>query len=318
MRVFVTGIGGFIGSAISRRLLESGCEVGGLDNFRTGLHENVSPDVEFYEADIRDINALSKVPLKSFDAILHLAGQSSGEISHDDPDYDLETNARGTLNVLRVARDCGVRRILNASSMGVYGEVTPDACPLTEESPLNPLSFYGVSKLAAEKYCNYFVSQGIDITSFRMFNVYGPGQNLSNQKQGMVSIYLSYLLANEPIVVKGSLERFRDFIYIDDVVDAWVRAISDRRTFNRVFNLCTGQKTTVGKLIQSMTAAFETSFDNVRVSCGTAGDQSGLYGSRERLSSAIGWFPGVQVEEGIRRTLGVYRTKAKVTRRERG
>jgi UDP-glucose 4-epimerase len=133
--------------------------------------------------------------------------------------------------------------------MGVYGQVFEKQCPVPEDMSLKPLSFYGVTKLAAENYCNYFAAKGMKITSFRMFNVYGPGQNLDNMKQGMVSIYLKFIIDDRPIIVKGSKDRFRDFIYIDDVVEAWTKAIETDNTYGKVYNLGTGVRTTVSELL---------------------------------------------------------------------
>lgn len=307
MKVFITGIAGFIGSSIAKKLIARGHVVAGLDNLKTGLSCNLPHEADFFDADVRVGEDLRRIPIGEYDVIMHLAGQSSGELSHEDPCYDLDTNAKGTLNVLSVAHEAGVKRILNASSMGVYGQVTFDECPINESAQLNPLSFYGVSKLAGEKYCNYFISKGMNITSFRMFNVYGPGQNLDNTKQGMVSIYLSYILAGQPVVVRGSLDRFRDFVYISDVVDFWISAIELKATYGKVYNLGTGVKTTVLELVSTMLDTAGVSRDMLRVEDGTTADQSGIFGAVDSLKSDFGRAPRVMMADGIRQMWSSYR-----------
>lgn len=295
----VTGGAGFIGSAIGRKLLNRGDKVVVIDNLKTGMPQNVPPGAEFIHADIRNRDALSALNRFHYDAVLHLAAQSSGEISHDDPDYDLDSNARGTLNLLQWSQEKGIRRFLNASSMGVYGQVTEKQCPVKEAVFLQPLSFYGVSKLAAECYCNYFMAKGMSITSFRMFNVYGPGQNLGNMKQGMVSIYLKFMLDGQPIIVKGSKDRFRDFIYVDDVVEAWVRAIDAPATYGKVFNLGTGKKTTVVQLLTAMKEAFGRPEYPIEYAANTPGDQFGIFADIAAIEQDLGWKPATSLQLGL-------------------
>ena len=185
----------------------------------TGFAHNVPAEAEFFEFDISEYGSFERLSSFKFDAVLHLAAQSSGEISYDNPSYDVLSNTLGTLNALRFAETNGCKRFIYASSMSIYGDVDDE--PIAVNRCPKPKSYYGITKLSGEHYLKAFASK-MDTTSFRMFNVYGPGQNMQNLKQGMVSIYLAYLMNDEPITVKGDKNRFRDFIYIDDVVDAWV------------------------------------------------------------------------------------------------
>ncbi len=297
----ITGGAGFIGSRIAAQLLNEGNEVLVIDNLRTGFEPNIPDGSDFVKIDIRDFTALSRLNGYHFDAVLHLAAQSSGEISHDDPDYDLDTNARGTLNVLRWSYERGIDRVLNASSMGVYGEVPESSCPVKEDMPLRPLSFYGVSKLAAENYCNYFMSKGMKITSFRMFNVYGPGQNLHNMKQGMVSIYMKYIIDNKPVTVKGNKDRFRDLIYIDDVAEAWIKAIDNTTMYNKSYNLGTGARTYVFQIVEALLKAFGKDLTTYPVHYvgSTPADQFGIYSDITKLRTDAGWEPKFSVDSGF-------------------
>lgn len=297
----VSGGGGFIGSHIARRLVERGDQVVVLDNLSTGQQENVPPGVLLVNTDISRPEGLRVIPEERFDACLHLAAQSSGEISHEEPGRDLNTNALGTLLLLEWCRRRGVRRFLYASSMGVYG--LTEQLPVRESQPRDPYSFYGISKQAAEQYVRYYSKQGMDTTIFRMFNVYGPSQNLANMKQGMVSIYLAFLTREEPILVRGSLNRFRDFIYIDDVVEAWVKALHDPATYGQVYNLASGRKILVRELIAELVQAWghDPQTYPILEAEGTPGDQFGIYADITSLSRAIGWQPRVPLSEGLRR-----------------
>ena len=299
----VTGGAGFIGSKIVRKLISQGHRVTIVDNLKTGVRENIAPEADFFEIGVENFEALELLPQRPYHAVLHLAAQASGEISHDDPIYDLESNAKGTLNLLRFAHSRGIKRFLNASSMGVYGQVPEIENPVSENRPPNPLSFYGVTKTAGEGYCTYFKSQGMKITSFRMFNVYGPGQNLDNMRQGMVSIYLAYILKNEPIVVKGSKNRFRDFIFVDDVVNAWMCAIDNPHTFDKNYNIATGKKTQVFQLIENLLTVFGKDPKTYPVQFGesTPGDQTGIFADISSYKKDGNWFPTIDLKEGLTR-----------------
>jgi UDP-glucose 4-epimerase len=223
-RYLVTGVAGFIGAAVARALLARGDTVVGLDNLSTGYRENVPQGVEFFEGDCQDARLYAEVlPQGAYDAIVHIAGQSSGEISFDDPVYDLRTNTESTLLLLRFALAHNCARFVYAGTMSVYG-VQPNE-PVTEEAPTFPQSFYGVGKLASEHYLRLYEQYGVRSTVLRLFNVYGEGQNMKNLRQGMVSIFMAMMVDDGHIHVKGNPNRYRDFVYIDDVVSAFLLAL---------------------------------------------------------------------------------------------
>lgn len=240
--ILLTGGAGFIGSHLAKALLADGYEVDIVDNLSTGRRENLPDTARFLELDLRHSSAVSQLPCRDYMAILHLAGQSSGEKSFEDPLYDLDANARSTLLLAHWALKQGISVFLYASSMGVYGQVNTH--PVSESTVPQPISYYGASKYSAEQILQVATRQGLRTCSFRMFNVYGLGQNLANMKQGMVSIYLAFLLRQKPLIVKGSLERVRDFVYIDDVLAAWKLALE--KPVSGVFNLGSGQATKEG------------------------------------------------------------------------
>ena len=294
----ITGVAGFIGSALARSLVAQGHHVLGIDNLITGNRSNIPVSCEFIEGDIADKSVLALFVGKEINAILHLAAQSSGEISFEKPEYDVMTNTLGTLNLLNFAVDNNIKRFLYASTMSIYGDVDDRA--ICEEQSKTPKSYYGITKLAAEHYVRVF-SDRLNTTSFRLFNVYGPGQNMSNLKQGMVSIYLAYFMRNEPVVVKGSKERYRDLTYIDDVVDAWIASIDNPSTYGKIYNLATGKKTTVEALLQELKSAWGVVEYPIEYQEGTPGDQFGIYADISRLQSDLKWEPKVTLHEGVQR-----------------
>lgn len=292
--VLITGVAGFIGSRVARRFVAEGYEVVGVDDLSGGRRENVPGGVQFIEGDLVLDETIARIP-KGCEKILHLAGQSSGEISFDDPIADLHKNTVSTLNLIRYGIQNRSERIVYASSMSVYGTV--DDAPTGESHATRPLSCYGVGKRAAEGYLSVYLKQ-LPFVALRMFNVYGPGQDMSNLRQGMVSIYLAQALRTGKIEVKGSVERFRDFIYIDDVVEAWLRAATYSSALGQTLNVGTGVKTTIGQLLERVCALVPgSSFYGHGT---TPGDQNGIYAGTSALEQCLGLHSFIQLDVGLR------------------
>ena len=294
----VTGAAGFIGSWVARALLERGDKVTVIDNLSTGFKENIPAQADFFLSDCQDPKVYKKISGRRFDAILHIAGQSSGEISFDNPVYDLRSNTESTLHLLKFALQTGCKRFIYASTMSVYGLPNQDT-PVAEDAQLKPLSFYGVGKIASEHYLRIYEKFGIQPTSLRLFNVYGPGQNLSNLRQGMISIYLAQMIQNQRIVVKGSLERFRDFVYISDVVSAFLLTLDNPQTCGGIFNIATGRKTTVKELLGFLLDAHGKRVP-IETAEGTPGDTFGIYADISRFKNLTGFGPAVSLEKGLK------------------
>jgi UDP-glucose 4-epimerase len=295
--VLVSGVAGFIGAHVARRLHREGFRVIGVDDLSGGARASVPAEIEFIRADLASAAAVAALP-RGCRRVLHLAGQSSGEISFDDPGADLEKNTVSTLNLIRYGIDNACERFVYASSMSVYGEVAD--CPVSEQQRCAPLSCYGVGKLAAEHYLRVYAAH-LPAVALRMFNVYGPGQNLANLRQGMVSIYLAQALAGGRIEVKGSLERYRDFIYIDDVVEAWWRAATSLAAVGRSINVGTGVRTTVRALLDGICARIPGASYFVRGT--TPGDQSGIYADTRCLREYLGMHEFTGLADGLTRFL---------------
>lgn len=292
----VTGVGGFIGAAVAVRLLAAGHRVVGVDNLTTGYVENVPPGCDFFKADCQDATLYERLPALRYDAIMHIAGQSSGEISFDDPVYDLRTNAESTLHLLKFALKVGCSRMIYASTMSVYG-MQPDH-PVCEDAPCFPHSFYGVGKLASEHYLRLYEQYGVASTSLRLFNVYGPGQNMANLRQGMVSIFMAMMIADNRIHVKGAPDRYRDFVNINDVVDAFLLCLDNPDSRGGIFNIAGSGKVTVGQLIEKMVALHPHVVD-VKFEGSTAGDIPGIHADLAHAAKVLGYAPKVAIDDGL-------------------
>lgn len=306
-KILITGVAGFIGSHVARRFARDGFAVVGVDDLSGGKRANVPADIEFIEGDLARTDTIARLP-RDCEAILHLAGQSSGEISFDDPVADLEKNTVSTLNLIRFGIQTRAARLVYASSMSVYGSV-PDA-PIAERHTCAPLSCYGVGKLASEHYLRVYAKQ-LPFVAMRMFNVYGPGQDLRNLRQGMVSIYLAQALQGGRIEVKGSLERFRDFIFIDDVVEAWRRAATSDAALGKALNIGTGRKTTVGQILDRICAQVPGASHFTHG--GTPGDQSGIYADLTMLRNTLGIERFTSLDEGLPRFIDWARNSTQST-----
>lgn len=300
MKYLVTGAAGFIGAAVADKLVKAGNEVVTIDNLSTGNFEHIPDGVTFIEGSTYDKKIIDRLNGMEFDAIFHIAGQSSGEISFENPVYDMQTNCQSTLLLLDYARKTNCKKFIYASTMSVYGDQNPPEC--CESTDTTPKSFYAVGKIASEHYMRIYSEQyGLSCTALRLFNTYGVGQNMKNLKQGMASIYLAMAINDRKITVKGSKDRFRDFVYIDDVVDAFIRALSRENGYD-VFNVCTGRAVKVEDVINTIISSvpFEVAVEYVE---GTPGDQFGIFGCNEKTVKKLDWCPKTTFEDGMRKMI---------------
>jgi len=307
--VLVTGGAGFIGSGLSRRALASGARVVVADNLATGFRRNVPEGALFEELDVSDpIATRALFERHRFDIVLHLAAQVSNIISHKDPWLDFRTNVGGTINVLDGVVHHRIPRLMYASSMALYGK--PAASPVNEDCPLRPLSPYGVSKLAAEHMVHNTAARNdldfeLRVTSMRMFNVYGPGQSLENPYQGVASVFISNVLAGEPITLFGDGLQSRDFVYIDDVLDAWIAAVSEPRTKGLRINVGRGEESSINDLIDAVLNAFgyTRSTYSVLKKPELPGDQRSIRADTTLARDLLRWSARVGLSEGLKATI---------------
>lgn len=297
VKVLITGGAGFIGSKLSKRLIQLNYEVIIIDNLSTGIKKNIPKESRFIKGDLSIDNVYKKIP-NDIRYIFHFAAQSSGEISFEDPEYDLRCNVLSTLKILNWSKKNKIKRLIFSSSMNIYGNV--DDKKIDENYPANPISFYGIGKYSSEKYIKIYSELGVKSTILRFFNIYGPGQNLDNLKQGMISIYLSYILKNKVLKIKGSLNRFRDFVYIDDLLDACIKALKENNNLS-LYNVCSNRKITVKKLIKIIFQVMNIKNYKYYVEKGTPLDQFGIYGNNKKIYNDLKWKPKISLEEGIRK-----------------
>lgn len=297
--ILVTGGAGFIGSKLVENLLQKNQSIIVLDNLSTGKIENINSKSIFYRGDVADKEIIDLIFSKySISKVFHIAGQSSGEISFENPIYDLKSNTLSTLLLLEACKNYGCNSFIFASTMSIYGDSEKEF--VDEDTPPSPKSFYAIGKNASEQYMKIYSKFGIRCTALRLFNVYGPGQNMENMKQGMLSIYLSQAIHNKEIIVKGSGERFRDFVYIDDVVQAFIRSTELKHGFN-VYNISSGRKTFVKDLankISKLTGSIPINYTN-----GTPGDTFGIVGNSESFTKSTGWRAITDLDNGLKTML---------------
>jgi UDP-glucose 4-epimerase len=248
-RILVTGGAGFIGSHLVDRLVGEGFEVVVLDSLQRGRLENIKSHVgkrnfRFVKGDIRDFRLVNKLA-RNVDGVLHQAALVNIPQSIDNPTLVNEVNVDGTLGLLKACVDCGVKRFVYASSCAVYGEA--ENLPIREDSTLTPLSPYGVSKLAAESYVRVFCDVfGLETVCLRYFNVYGPRQ-ANNDYSGVITQFMNRLVCGSSLRVFGDGEQTRDFVHVQDVVEANVLALSEQ-VAGEIFNIGTGFATTINRL----------------------------------------------------------------------
>lgn len=300
MNVLVTGGAGFIGSHIVRGLLERGDRVRVLDNFSTGKRGSLDGlDVEIVEADLRDASRLTEA-CRGVETVFHQAAFVSVPQSMQEPLDCFDVNVTGTASLLEAARKHGVKRVVFASSAAVYGD--SDAYPLSEETPLRPLSPYAASKRVDEIYGQlYTASFGMEVVGLRYFNVYGPRQRPDSQYAAAVPIFIRRLLDNKPVTIFGDGGQTRDLIFVGDVVRANFAAAAHPSAPGGVFNICTGNETRILDLVEILQDLFPSA-PAPEFAAPRAGDIYRSIGSPQKAAETIGFRAEVSLTDGLART----------------
>jgi UDP-glucose 4-epimerase len=298
----VTGGAGFIGSNVVRALLERGDDVRVLDNFSTGSRTNLDGlDVEVVEGELRSYERVHNA-VRGVEVVFHLGALGSVPRSVQDPLTSSAVNVEGTLNVLLAARDEHVRRVVFSSSSSIYGSA--GALPRTEEMAPDPISPYGVAKLAAERYCVSFsrVYERLETVVLRYFNVFGPRQSPFSQYAAVVPLFITKIARGEPVAVHGDGEQSRDFTYVANVVDATLRAADAPDASGRIFNVAAGRPASVNELADSIGRILGKPVERLHGPV-RPGDVRDSWADVSEARRVLGYEPTVTLEEGLRRTI---------------
>jgi nucleoside-diphosphate-sugar epimerase len=302
MNTLVTGGGGFIGSNLVRALLDRGDDVRVLDNFSTGNRTNLEGlDVEIVEGELRSYERVHNA-VRGTEVVYHLGALGSVPRSVQDPLTSSAVNVEGTLNVLLAARDVNVRRVVFSSSSSVYG--SSGELPRTEEMAPDPISPYGVAKLAAERYCVSFsrVYEQFESVVLRYFNVFGPRQSPFSQYAAVVPLFVTHIARGEAIVVYGDGEQSRDFTYVENVVDATLRAGDAPDANGRIFNVAAGKPASVNELAAAVGRILDKPVIRQEAPA-RPGDVRDSWADVRAAREALGYEPHVSLEDGLRLTI---------------
>ena len=299
MKILVTGGAGFIGSHVTELLIAAGHEVHVLDNLSTGRRQNVRRGVPLHCLDIRDSAIVDLLRKERYEVLAHHAAQMDVRRSVEDPAHDLSVNLAGFLNLMEAGRVHGLKRVIFASTGGaIYGE--PEEVPQTEAHVLRPVSPYGITKLATEKYLHFYDTQfGIPYVALRYGNVYGPRQN-PHGEAGVVAIFTQRILDGMPVVINGDGLQTRDYIYVKDVARANIAALSYDGPSCTV-NIGTGRETDVVALYQAIRRAVGVAA-RVRHAPAKKGEQRRSVLGCALAKSTLDWSPEVSMREGLEET----------------
>jgi UDP-glucose 4-epimerase len=308
MRALVTGGAGFIGSTLVDRLLAEGHAVDVVDDLSSGSLANLAEaranrdhELKVHQIDIRDAGVIDLIARRQPEVVFHLAAQADVRVSVARPAFDAEVNVVGSLNVLEGARIAGARKVVFASSGGtIYGEPAPADLPVRESHPQQPLSPYGVAKRVVTDYLHvYRELHALEFTSLAMANIYGPRQD-PHGEAGVVAIFAGLLLEGKPCTIFGDGNQTRDFVYVDDAVDAFVRA-ADRGS-GLLCNIGTGIETSVNELYSAMAEAAGTSAPPVHAPA-RPGELARSALDPGRAKMHLGWSPWTTLADGVAEVL---------------
>jgi len=305
MKVLVTGGAGFIGSHLVDRLIQEGHEVVIVDNLSTGKRRNLNRTAQFYKMDIQSWRLERVFRNERPHIVMHLAAQMDVRKSVEDPMFDAQVNILGTLNVLQQAVKHGAKKVVFSSSGGaIYGE--QDVFPAPESHPTRPLSPYGLSKLCGEQYLSYFQRVGgLQVVSLRYANVYGPRQDPEGEA-GVVAIFIQKLLNNEQAIINGNGRQTRDFVYVEDVVEANLMMMGPETS--GAYNVGTGVETPINDLFRLLVQHTGSACKEVH---GPAkkGEQARSVVDAGRLRHELSWEPKTSLSDGLKRTVEFFQQR---------
>jgi nucleoside-diphosphate-sugar epimerase len=305
----ITGVGGFIGSALARAALDHGDQVRGIDNFSTGKPENLAEilsRIDFRQADLLDLAATHDA-CRGVDYVLHQAAIPSVPKSVLDPVGSNQANVDATVNLLVAARDAKVKRVVYAASSSAYGD-TP-TLPKREDMPPNPISPYAVAKLASEYYMiSFYRCYGLETVCLRYFNIFGPRQDPTSPYSGVLAKFITQMLQGEQPTIFGDGAQSRDFTYVDNAVDANLLACRApaAEVAGKVFNVATGRRVDLNETFRTLKKIIGYPGE-VKYAPERPGDIKHSLADLTQAEKHLGYKPKVDFEEGLRRTIAWYR-----------
>ena len=308
MRVLVTGGAGFIGSHVADRLLADGHQVDVVDNLSTGRRQLVAADATLHVCDIRSAAVDAVLASVHSEAVVHLAAQASVSRSVADPLFDASVNVLGTISLLAACQRWGVSRVLYTSTGGAaYGET--NVLPTPEDHPMNAMSPYGVTKVAAERYLECWSGlSGVPTLTLRLANVYGPRQNPLGEA-GVIAIFTHRLLRNETCVINGDGEQTRDYVFVGDVAEAVVRGL-ERPDARGAVNIATGIETSVNALYGRLARLIRSG--PATHAPARLGEQRRSVLNPTRAKLFLAWTPATSLDVGLERTVAALRAELRV------
>ena len=301
-KILVTGGAGFIASHIVDRLIELGHGVIVVDNLATGYRENVNPAAHFYELDVRSPDFARLIEAERPEVIDHHAAQTMVRVSTEQPEYDSQVNVQGIINLLSAAARAGTRKVIFASSGGtVYG--TCQRLPITENEPFAPESPYGISKATSEFYLRYFAANlGVHYTALRYANIFGSRDTISSEH--VITVFAKRLLQGLPPIIHWDGEQAKDYLYVDDAVNANILALE--RGDDQAYNIGSGKPVSVNTIYRLLV---EMTGINIEAQHGPkrVGDVRLFYFDCGKAEKELDWKPQVSFEQGLARTLAWFR-----------
>ena len=303
-KVLVTGGAGFIGSNLADELIRQGAKVRIIDNFATGFHENIEEingDFEFVEGDITDEATVAKV-IEGVEVVFHQAALPSVPRSVENPAETHRVCVDGTFNLLLHSKEAGVRRFIYAASSSAYGN--QPTLPKVETMKPDPLSPYAAAKLTGELYCRAFNSvYGLETVSLRYFNVFGPRQNPASMYSGVISRFIDSLMTGETPVIFGDGEQSRDFTYIDNVVNANIKASQSTQGLGETMNAANGERITLNELLDVLKKITGKNDAVADFQPERKGDVKHSQADNQRAVECLDYTQLVGLEEGLKKTI---------------
>ena len=308
MKILVTGSGGFIGSHLTEELIKKGYQVKAFVHYNSfnnwgwldTLHEDIMENAEIFQGDIRDPNGVEQA-MKGVDAVFHLAALIAIPFSYHSPDTYVDTNIKGTLNVLQAARKMGTKRVIVTSTSEVYG--TAQYVPIDEKHPFQGQSPYSATKIGADRLAeSFYRSLGLPVTIVRPFNTYGPRQSA----RAVIPTIITQLLTGKTEIKLGSLTPTRDFNYVKDTVNGFISIYESDKTVGEEINIATQREISIGELaaelIRQINPKAKIVCDEERLRPEKS-EVDRLLGCNEKIIRLTDWRPQYFLEEGLRETI---------------